>query len=126
MIAPVCHHVHFLCNDLEGMIEFWVKGFGAVFGEYRKFGAADGATLDIGMGAKLFLKVVPCERQDSGPDRSGAEHLGMLVPDLDAALARLTALPGVSAKPPFMSGPMRCAFVRGPEGVLVEVMQPPA
>jgi hypothetical protein len=52
------------------------------------------------------------------------DHIGMAVPDLDKALAELTALPGVTlAKAPFMSKDARCAFINGPEGISIELVQ---
>ena len=125
MNAPYCQHIHVNCSDLKAMIDFWVKGFSARMEEFRKFGTLEGAVLDIGAGqAKLYLREQPCERQDATAPRSGVDHLGMLVPNLDKALAELTALPGVVlAKAPYMSKDMRCAFVNGPDGISVEVME---
>jgi len=107
------------------MVDFWVKGFGAKLEEFRKFGELEGAVLDINSGrTKLYLRELQCERQDKAAPRSGVDHIGMLVPDLDTALAALTALPGVVlAKEPFMSQDMRCAFINGPEGISIEVME---
>jgi predicted enzyme related to lactoylglutathione lyase len=107
------------------MADFWVRGFGAKLEEYRKFGELEGAVLDINSArTKLYLREQACERQDTSPPRSGVDHIGMMVPDLDKALAEVTALPGVSlAKAPFMSKSARCAFINGPEGISIEVMQ---
>ena len=41
------HHVHLVCRDLEKMIGFFEEALGAKFVEHRKFGTADGATLDL-------------------------------------------------------------------------------
>jgi len=125
MNVPFCQHIHLACCDIKAMADFWVKGFGAKLEEFRKFGALEGAVLDINSGrTKLYLREQPCERQDKAAARSGVDHIGMAVPDLDASLAELTALPGVAlAKEPFMSKDMRCAFINGPEGISVEVME---
>ena len=119
-----CDHIHLLCNDLDAMIAFWSKGFDAQFVESRAFGGSPGAVMELGITAKLFLKQVECEHADSGPSRAGMEHFGFFVPDLEAALENLLKLPNVSiAKAPFMSGTKRCCFIKGPEGILIEIMQ---
>jgi catechol 2,3-dioxygenase-like lactoylglutathione lyase family enzyme len=125
MGAPFCQHIHVSCCDIKTMVDFWVKGFDARLEEFRKFGALEGAVLDINSGrTKLYLREQQCERQDKASTRSGVDHIGMVVPDLDKSLAELTALPGVAlAKEPFMSKDMRCAFINGPEGISIEVME---
>ena len=41
------HHVHLICRDLEKMISFFEEAIGTKLVERRKFGTADGATLDL-------------------------------------------------------------------------------
>jgi hypothetical protein len=125
MSAPFCQHIHIACCDIKAMVDFWVKGFDAKLEEFRNFGTLEGAVLDINSGrTKLYLREQPCERQDKAAARSGVDHIGMVVPDLDKALAELMALPGVTlAKEPFLSKDMRCAFISGPEGISIEVME---
>lgn len=124
MHTPCCQHIHLICNDLEAMIAFWSKGFGATFIRRRQFAGAEGAIMDINLTAKLYLKSVPCERADAAPVKAGLEHLGMQVPDVDKTIEALGAMPDVSViRGPFMSETMRCYFIKGPEGILVEVMQ---
>ena len=123
MSASFCQHIHILCTDIKTMVAFWVDGFGATLDEYRKFGPLDGAILDLNANVKLYLKVAPCTPPDPNTPHSGVEHIGMMTEKLDDALAHLTSLPGVRVtKEPFMSGTLRCAYITGPEGVLVEVM----
>ncbi len=125
MQAGICQHAHLCCADLDAMIDFWVKGFGATFEEFRQFGENRGAVLDMRSATKLYLKEMPCQRQDAASPRAGVEHLGVDVENLDACLEHLVSLPGVElTRPPFLSKVARCAFVRGPEGVLVEIMEP--
>ena len=126
MSAPFCQHIHISCCNLKGMVDFWVKGFGATLVKFRKFGELEGATLDINTGlTKLNLRELQCERQDQATSpRSGVDHICMMVPDLDKYLAELTAMPDVSlAKEPFMSEDKRCAFINGPDGIYIELMQ---
>ena len=124
MKKPFCQHVHVMCRDLSPMVDFWVQGLGATFVQFRQFGGADGAVLDMNSATKLYLKVMPCEPQDTDTVRAGADHLGFLVENLDALLAHIKTMPGCRVhREPFMSGTLRCAFITGPENVLVEVME---
>ena len=50
------NHLHIICEDLEGMIKFWSAGVGATFKNYRTFGKADGAVLDLA-GFQINLRV---------------------------------------------------------------------
>lgn len=126
MTAPYLQHAHIICRDLQGMIDFWVGVLGAKFVEYRQFGGADGAVLTMNSVTEVYLKNVDCEPQDFSSPRAGFEHPGVVVADLDALLAQVRKLPyGKVTKEPFISGTRRCAFITGPEGVLVEVMEDP-
>lgn len=121
MKACPCHHVHLFCTDLDATLAFWQEGFGIPLVRRRQFGQDRGAELDLG---GILLSVVQRSKdgRDLGAMLSGLDHLGMLVEDVDAAIARLTALPGVRVtREPFMSENYRCAFVAGPDNVQVEI-----
>lgn len=127
MNKPYAQHVHLLCRDLQGQLDFWSKAFGATLVEMRSFGGADGAVMDLNSVTKLYFKVADCEPQGTGVPRAGTEHMGVIVANVDETIAIIKALPeGKVVREPFMSGPIRCAFVSGPEGVLIEIMQEPA
>ena len=124
MSAPFCQHIHLICNDLEAMIAFWEKGFKAKLVRRREFRGAQGAIMDINGSAKLYLKSVPCQRADAVEPVAGLEHLGMEVADLEETVAVLRTIPDVSiVRGPFASETRSCYFIKGPEGILVEVMQ---
>ena len=54
----------------------------------------------------------------------GLEHFGFTVPDLDGAIADLKAKGAEIAVGPVMRSPgLYLAFVRGPEGIMVELVQ---
>ena len=119
-----CHHVHLVCTDLQPMVDFWVNVIGAEFVEYREFAGAPGASLDMDSATKIYIKTMSCEPQPTPTRYAGTEHLGVIVENLDETLATVKAMPcGKVTKEPFISGKLRCAFVTGPEGVLVEVME---
>lgn len=118
-------HVHVFCRDLQPMIDFYEKVLGAKFECFRQFGGADGAVLDLNSPTKIYLKKIPdCLPQGATPSYAGSNHPGVLVEDLDATLNATRNMPGAAVTcEPFTSGTLRCAFITGPEGVIVEVMQ---
>jgi catechol 2,3-dioxygenase-like lactoylglutathione lyase family enzyme len=125
MSTPTLGHIHLFCNDLEKTVNFWVKGFEAKVTEYRKFGPCDGAVLDLGVPPCLYVKAIPCASFSSEPLLAGFDHIGMEVPDMQAALDRLLALPGVRLhKGPKQRESDSIAFVVGPDNILVELRAP--
>ena len=125
MKPGICNHMHVNCTDLTAMIDFWTKGFGATFVEFRNFGPSEGAVLDFGDPIKLYLKQVPCTPQEMSAPRGGIDHLGITVDSIEEQLKHLLSLPGVAlTREPFDSRGRLCAFVSGPDGVSVEIMEP--
>lgn len=121
---PAFHHVHIFCYDLDRMIDFWVRTFGVTFIRKRKFGPCDGADLDFGNGTFLYLKQVDPESPDSKKIRIGTDHVGMIVPNLDAFLESIKGLQDVTFDgAPFQAMDLYCAFIRGPEDLPVEISE---
>ena len=117
------HHVHLVCGNLKENIAFWTEGFGAQVVDYRKFGEYEGAMLDFGAPTRLFLTEKPCTAYDS--QCAGFEHIGIHVLDLQKTLDRLLAMPGVRMHiPPYKGSTATLAFVTGPDGIVVELMEP--
>jgi catechol-2,3-dioxygenase len=122
--APAFHHVHIFCHDLDRMIDFWVRTFGLTFIRKRKFGDNDGADLDFGAGALLYLKQVDPNSTQGERIRIGTDHVGMMVPNLEAFLDSIKDLPDVAMEgKPFQSMELYCAFIRGPEGLPIEIAE---
>ena len=124
--APVLAHIHVYCTQLEPMIEFWVKAFDAQLVMRRKFGNDDGAVISVG--------AVPLYVQQSGvaAGQSGIvayDHVGLQVGDIEAALKKALAAPGAKLDRDIhavgVGGKSKAAFVRGPEGIRIEMVQPP-
>ena len=121
---PVFHHVHIFCYDLQRMIDFWVRTFGLTFIGKRCFGPCDGADLDIGNGSHIYLKQVEPESPEGKQIRIGTDHVGMMVPDLEAFLKSIKDLPDVAFDgEPFQATDLYCAFIRGPENLAVEIAE---
>jgi lactoylglutathione lyase len=52
------------------------------------------------------------------------EHIGLTVDDVDAAVAELRAKGAEIAIGPLTRNPgLRLAFIRGPEGIMIELVQ---
>jgi catechol 2,3-dioxygenase-like lactoylglutathione lyase family enzyme len=120
-----CHHVHLFCTDLEATLAFWQQGFGLPLVRRRLFGADQGAELDLGSGVLLSVVQRSKDKRDNSVKQSGVDHLGMLVDDVAEALRHLASLPNVRiAREPFLSETYQCAFVAGPDDVLVEIQAP--
>lgn len=120
------HHIHLFCRDMESMIRFWDEILNARYLRPRTFGGCPGADLDIGIpSAVLSLKqVASCTDQNAASPRSGLDHLGLCVPDLQALLDKVQAHPLAGIHTPmFETETHFCAFISGPEGILIEVMQ---
>jgi hypothetical protein len=106
------------------MIEFWVRTFGVTFIRKRKFGPCDGADLDFGSGALLYLKQVAPESPEGKATRIGTDHVGISVQNLEAFLESIKGLPDVTFEgEPFQSMELYCAFIRGPENLPVEISE---
>ena len=119
------HHLHLICKDLEGMIDFFSDALGATLLARKKFGTADGASLDL-QGTTVNLRVAR-EDEDMAGDASrttfGYDHLGLQVEDVDAAFRDLK-----QRGFPFFMEPkdipnLRIAFFKGPEDITIELVQ---
>ena len=81
------HHVHLICKDLEGMIDFFAEALGATLVARKKFGTADGASLDL-QGTTVNLRVAREDEDmvgNASQARFGYDHLGLQGEDVDAA-----------------------------------------
>ena len=120
------HHVHLLCSNLENSIDFFTGKLGASLVEHKKFGTADGATLDLN-GTMVNLRVAASHEtvdSDASQPSFGYHHICVSVEDVDAANTELSGS-GIE----FIAGPMdagdnRIAFFKGPDNIVIEVLQP--
>ena len=120
------HHVHLICKDLAKMIGFFENAIGARFVAHRKFGTADGATLDL-QGIDINLRVVREGeeiRENLTLSTYGYDHIGLQVEDVQAAYEDLTNRGFSFFVPPTEAGGMMIAFFKGPENITIELVQP--
>jgi len=119
------HHVHLICKDLEGMISFFTDALGATLIARKKFGTADGASLDL-QGTTVNLRVAREDEDmvgDASQARYGYDHLGLQVDDIDAAFRDLTQRGFKFFVEPRNIPDLKIAFFRGPEDIIIELVQ---
>ena len=119
------HHLHLICKDLEGMIDFFSQTLGAALLARKKFGTADGASLDL-QGTIVNLRVAR-EDEDMAGDASrttfGYDHIGLQVEDVDAAFQDLKQRGFSFFMEPKDLPDLRIAFFKGPEDITIELVQ---
>ena len=119
------HHIHLICRDLEKMLSFFTDALGANLVARRKFGTADGATLDL-QGIDINLRVVRADEEISDhkfPSTYGYDHIGLEVEDIHAACDDLTQRGYQFSMPPTDAAGLTIAFFKGPENITIELVQ---
>jgi catechol 2,3-dioxygenase-like lactoylglutathione lyase family enzyme len=141
------HHIGISVKDMDRSLGFWRAFMGVEPSSRRVVGApflgtlvgVPGAELEVawleldGAATVELVRFVGRDEAgvDSSPPRPGLVHVCLGVADLDDALARALAAGAdqVSVEPISVpSGPnegARHVYVRDPDGVLIELRQPP-
>ena len=119
------NHIHVFCSDLAASERWFVEGVGAELVERRDSRGVASAVLRLG-GAQILLRPAREGEDLVAPTRRtfGADHFGLEVPDVDAAVAAMRSR-GVTieVEPWDFSSTSRIAFVRGPDNVRIELVQ---
>jgi glyoxylase I family protein len=119
------HHVHIICKDLEKMIRFFTEDLKADLVRRKMFGTADGASLNL-QGAGINLRVARADENIEG-DASrtvyGYNHIGLEVEDIEAVFKDLRERGYSFFMPPTDIPDLRIAFFRGPEDIVIELVQ---
>jgi catechol 2,3-dioxygenase-like lactoylglutathione lyase family enzyme len=119
------HHLHLICKDLEGMIDFFTEALSATLIARKKFGTADGASIDL-QGTTVNLRVARQDEDmvgDASQASFGYDHLGLQVEDVDAAYQDLKKRGFSFFMEPKDIPNLRIAFFRGPEEITLELVQ---
>lgn len=111
------HHTHLMAGDLEASLRFYAEHFGGEIVADLEFAGARNVFMRVGSGALHFYDQPPNHR---GP----INHLGMCVDDLDECVAELEAA-GCRPRPVVDTGMGRYSMVEAPDGILLEVFEPP-
>ncbi len=120
-------HIHLRSPDPEATAQWYEQMLGA---EVIRSEQADGTPrvdLRLGGGQLVFIAPANPALTTSAPPRApyfGLEHIGLTVADIDAAADELKAKGVAFTTEPITVRPgVRIAFMRGPEDVLIELIQ---
>ena len=120
------HHLHIICKDLEEMIRFFTEVLAARLIDHRKFGTADGASLELD-GTTVNLRMAREDEKmagDASQSTYGFDHIGLEVEDIEKAYENLTAQGYSFFMPPKEIPNLKIAFFKGPEDITIELCQP--
>jgi catechol 2,3-dioxygenase-like lactoylglutathione lyase family enzyme len=120
------HHIHIVCKDLDKMVRFFTDVLEASLIEMRKFGTADGASLDLN-GTTVNLRVAKEDEAmvgDASQSTYGYDHIGLEVEDIERAYNELTERGFSFFMPPTDIPDLKIAFFKGPEDITIELCQP--
>ncbi|HTB43212.1 MAG TPA: VOC family protein [Acetobacteraceae bacterium] len=124
-------HVHLRSADPDAMGRFFETMFGAevkrdIYPPGTLYPGQMRVSMNVGGQKVLVAPAHPHDPTAAAPQFPyyGVEHIGLTVDDVDAACEELRAKGAEIAIGPLTRSPgLRLAFVRGPEGVMVELVQ---
>ena len=119
-----CDHLHLRSPDPEAAAAFYVSRLGARITGRTESNGALRVILDLG-GLVTFIEAVPADTVMAPPAPFvGIEHLGLLVADMDAAVAELRANGVTFLVEPRSPRPgVKIAFIEGPDAVRIELLE---
>lgn len=114
------HHIHLHSPNPDTTLAWYQSHFG---GEIKKYGGMLPALLTD----KIWIIAQKSPAKQPTEGRS-VEHLGWRVSDMDASAAKLKAAGVKFVEEPhqFQDTPAKIAFIEGPDGVKIELVNPPA
>ena len=117
-------HVHLRTPDPDAMAEWFERILGA---EVIRSIEQGRPRVDLKLGGnKIFIAGVPPEGLNPAPKTPyrGLDHIGLFVTDLDAFVAEIRAKGAQFTKEPHSPRPgIKICFLRGPEGISVELLE---
>ena len=112
------HHIHLNSPDVQGTLEWYANAFG---GEITKFkGMLPAIKYD-----PLWLIVTKSNKPLAPTKGRAMDHLGWNFPDLDAAAVELKSKEVTFSMEPLPYKTIKIAFINGPDGVNIELVQTP-
>jgi catechol 2,3-dioxygenase-like lactoylglutathione lyase family enzyme len=124
MLTFTYHHIHLRSPDPEATAAWYARILGAEVIRSTQQGQPR-IDLKVG-GANVFIAAVaPGDGVNPPPATpyQGLDHFGLMVTDIDAVAAALKVKGAVFSKEPHTIRPgLRICFLRGPEGVSIELL----
>ncbi len=118
-------HVHIYCSDLAASERWFVEGLGAEVMQRTQMGDSTTIFTELG-GTRVLLRSQPTVtgQRPAGPPTFGTHHFGLRVDDLDATAAELKRR-GVhfTEEPREFRPGVRIAFIKGPDDVVIELLE---
>ncbi len=128
-LSFVFDHVHIFCSNLDATERWFSEGMDAQL--MRRRVAANGAkAVDLRLGGVgVFLRGLAPGEAPPAPTSSsglGTNHFALVVSDIDSIVGELRRRGVEFESPPRKIGQgSQIAFVRGPDGVRIELIQRP-
>lgn len=124
-------HIHLRTSDPEATVDFFERMFGAevtrsVYPDGTPYPGQPRISLDLGGQRVLLAPRHPDNPMTPAPKFPyyGLEHMALAVDDVDAAAEELEARGANIVIGPLSFQPgFRIAFIEGPDGVMVELVQ---
>jgi catechol 2,3-dioxygenase-like lactoylglutathione lyase family enzyme len=119
------NHIHLVCSDVTASERWFVEGLGAELVERRESRGMATSELRLA-GICLLLRATHDDETPvaGGRRRYGPDHFALDVADVDAAVEALRARGVQIAREPADSPRNRVAFIQGPDGLVIELVQP--
>ncbi|MGH7095597.1 MAG: VOC family protein [Stellaceae bacterium] len=118
-------HVHLRSPDPDATADWYRKMFGAEIVKSVMSNGIERTDLKLG-GVNHFIAKVPDEAPLAGKEDGsfvGLDHIGLRVNNIDAVYAELKAKGAeFTVEPKTIRPGVRIAFVRGPQNVLIEIL----
>jgi lactoylglutathione lyase len=118
-------HVHLRSPDPDATAAWYEKMFGAEVIRSVMSNGIERTDIRLGGVAVFIAKVPDSAELAEKPENSfvGLDHLGLRVNDIDAVCAELKAKGAeFTVEPKTIRPGVRIAFVRGPQNVLIEIL----
>ncbi|MGH7042893.1 MAG: VOC family protein [Acetobacteraceae bacterium] len=120
-------HIHLRSPDPAATAAWYERVLGAEVVRTPQTGGATRIDPNLGGGQQVFIAPANPALSTAAPPQPpyfGLEHIGLTVTDLDAAVAELKGKGVVFTTEPMTARPgVRIAFMRGPENVMIELIQ---
>lgn len=119
-LAPkATHHIAIFSGNVPALERFYTEKLGLRV--VRRWDSLGIVFIDVG---STMIELVPNPKRAPRPDgMNGFDHLALHVDDVDAAFAALRAAGVVFESEPRNFQELRIAFLRDPDGNLIELVQ---